>query len=242
MFNRDQKNALVIAALAIIFGAILGLAGCDVEGVGLGVESGVGGLPSVAGGPSRGSAVQGGNIGAGGVVVTGGQVATGGSVVGGATGTGGNVGTGGVLGTGGGGDVGGTTGTGGSSATCPAGETCGVAAPTLQQGENPCIPFYMNPLCGGAYYENQTSWCGWDPTTNLCYTTTWCEPSVPATGTTTKRPASAVCPAGAQTYTFKPGTLQIWGESIAGSMHTGGAGSFSGYQCVPNPYTFTGNC
>ena len=60
-----------------------------------------------------------------------------------------------------------------------------VANPKLGVDVNPCG--YPNPACyyrvtpvGGEFYDVVT--CGWYVTTNTCYTTPWCEPSVPSVG------------------------------------------------------------
>jgi hypothetical protein len=58
MFTREQKNTLFIAALALIVGALLGLAGCNTEGKaatdGTAGAAGTAGTGGAAGSPGRG--------------------------------------------------------------------------------------------------------------------------------------------------------------------------------------------
>jgi len=191
MFTREQKNTLFIAALALIVGALLGLAGCNPEG----------------------------------------KAATEGTA-----GTAGTAGTGGAAG---------SPGRGGSS--CGAGETCGIAITYMPpQQENPCTQSYQGTQCGAGVNVV----CGWDVAANECWTTTWCEPSVPAQNVnpvvepvTSWRPASAVCPAGTLVYTYQPGTLLMWGTfSAYRNSMSWAVGATNGYTCAPNIVAITVNC
>ena len=173
-----------------------------------------------------------------------------GSTAGAPAGTGGTAGVGGVGGGGAAGAAGagsaGTTGTGGS-VSCGAGEVCGTPAPVCQGsncivGANPCASF-AGP--GGA-----TGGIGWDVAANVCWPTSWCEPSVTVTvayvgkKTVYQRPASAVCPAGVTTYTYAPGTLMVWGSGIVGSEYhqLGDRLAKVSYQCVANSQPVAINC
>jgi hypothetical protein len=94
--------------------------------------------------------------------------------------------------------------------------------------------------------------CGWDVTTNKCYSTPWCGPSTPSTnpnaygspdptyGTSTRvRPTSAVCDGGVSGYTYPVGTVMVWGANVQGSNSDDAYtiahhGYESGFICVPN--------
>lgn len=86
--------------------------------------------------------------------------------------------------------------------------------------------------------------CGWEPATNLCFQTTWCEDSVPSAGLNVSgtgqkihlMPKSADCKDGSAS--FAPGTLRIWGQTVTGSVSSWNYG----YMCVPNVQIITVNC
>ena len=87
-----------------------------------------------------------------------------------------------------------------------------------------CAPVVTYP--DNSYYPTVTIPCGWDKETNVCYTSQWCEPSVPSrnpngyNASTYKnlRPESAVCPAGVTSYTYPANGILIWGS--VGSEYT----------------------
>lgn len=106
----------------------------------------------------------------------------------------------------------------------------------------------MNP-CGTAP-GCTISTCGWDVKTGKCWSTPWCEPSVPVNNIAGKmlgvRPASAICDDGVNTYTYQPDTIMVWGSTITGSDLTdtytiAHAGEVNGFVCVPNGY-YRVNC
>jgi len=108
--------------------------------------------------------------------------------------------------------------------------------------------------------------CGWEPATNSCFQTIWCEESYPSvgandagkmqpvivgtgsmvmpTGTIAHSsvhliPKSSVCIGGKAT--FAPGTLKVWGKDIAGSNIVAKDPDY-GFVCVPNTQTIILNC
>lgn len=112
--------------------------------------------------------------------------------------------------------------------------------------------------------------CGWVPSTDSCYATPWCEPSVASVGTNaaynpcegstsscfvtsqptdmygapapiSQRPESASCGAGG-TYTYKAGTLMVWGVSAQGSAYSTASIASDGYLCVPSTHDIVINC
>lgn len=114
--------------------------------------------------------------------------------------------------------------------------------------------------------------CGWDQPTNSCFQTVWCGESLPSVGLndtnetvwvidTTRAPIlggdpymieapvqvhlmpkGSVCSGGKAT--FAPGTLQVWGQKVPGSvMYSPGiAFTQAGFLCVPNTKTIAVNC
>jgi hypothetical protein len=208
---------------------------------------------TISGGAGGGGGVTsfGGAGGAGGVTSSGGAggaggvTSLGGAGAGGVTSSGGAGGGGGVTSLGGAGGAGGVTSSGGAG---------GVDAGTAERptSENPCYvdqKSVQGLSCSqqvftiyGAPYDIAV--CGWNAQANLCYSTTWCEPSVTSTSSNGSfgnlRPASANCANGGS-VTYKVGTILVWGASIAGSPYNYFP-SGDGYLCVPNSSPMTINC
>lgn len=218
MFNRDQKNTLFIAALAIILGSLLGLAsGCEGEGVADGT-GGVGGagVGGAAGGPGRGSVP----CEVGDTCVNPGQPDAG------AQGHGG---------------VGGAVNVPGGSYGYPV--TVTIPQPPASPDGGP--PAFINRPCSlqpvstsvmPGLLTGSCANCGYSRSNNFCYATPWCEPSVMSVGNNlgdpafmpvNMRPVSAVCDGTKSTYTYTPGTIQV--------IDTTG-------NCVANTMTFTIEC
>lgn len=147
-------------------------------------------------------------------------------------------------------------------------QACSDAGMTRPTTVNPCVSVTgctETVTNGLSTYSVFT--CGWNSSSNVCYATPWCEPSVasdsanaaynPCTGSTTacvvtpggnpspirQRPQSASCN-GASTYTYKAGTLMVWGvaSSAAGSAYSSPGLANDGYLCVPNSQDITINC
>ena len=141
------------------------------------------------------------------------------------------------------GSEGGSGGTGGAGGTdgCGPGETCGIPLgnfpPISAAQPTPCAAPYI-PACGT--WQQQA--CVWDVQANECWTTAWCEPSVPSTGENNVgvlngspkrvRPVSAKCGSGVTTYTYVPGTLMMIGIDF----------THEGYTCIVNTMETTINC
>lgn len=124
--------------------------------------------------------------------------------------------------------------------------------------ENPC--YTSNSACYSIVSQPGAparvfGTCGWDVAGNACYSTPWCEPSVSSVGQNGiqpglpfqapvyQRPASAKCGAGQKSYTYNPGELFLWGESVTDSIYTvGGGPTDHSYLCVPNEQFVTINC
>jgi hypothetical protein len=139
----------------------------------------------------------------------------------------------------------------------------GDARTVKPTGANPCAPAVTvasNPTtgCARVSYTGYTAGiqyvCGWDPTNNVCYTTVWCEPSVPSTQTNTYesvalaqaspnlRPASADCSKGAMFYSYPAGSILLWGGDFTESVYSTPTNPNDGYVCLPNTQTFTILC
>jgi hypothetical protein len=143
----------------------------------------------------------------------------------------------------------------------------GFGRPTT---ENPCVyRTGCTEVVTMGYGTFNVFSCGWDPATDTCYVTPWCEPSVasvktnvsydPCDGATMscsvrdadpltgipypiqQRPRSASCSAGG-TYTYKAGTLMVWGVSAQGSQYSSGGLADDGYLCVPSTHDVVVNC
>lgn len=155
----------------------------------------------------------------------------------------------------------------GDGSTLGVGGDGGAGRPT---SPNPCVGRAgCTEVVSRGYGTYNAFICGWDPTTDTCYVTPWCEPSVvsskanaaydPCEGATTscsargddpqtglpypiqQRPKSANCSAGG-TYTYRAGTLMVWGVAAQGSQYSTITLADDGYLCVPSTHDIVVNC
>ena len=162
---------------------------------------------------------------------------------------------------------------GGSAVTNPVQVPMGKPSPCVTNKEGglcehaSCTPDQQNGVnFSGCYVRGYNGvliyTCGWEPSTNSCFQTIWCEESVLSVGLNDSgsrnwysteieqvhlMPKGAVCNSGKAS--FAPGTLRVWGNKVPGSVtwpqvdkHSQWDQPNPGFTCVPNTHVVTVNC